>query len=243
MTTLFSLLRSALMIAVMAAAMVMLANSAQAAVLSAADFYAKSADPLTDEADRLRHQTEKALQLHRKLQQSRISTRKAFHGHLYQLTTAEEQTEDILNPARFRIGIPSKSGIEPQSYPAISLSLTKDKPRHTRSVTLRDLVQEEERRYETVLKHNERAFEEVQERLDYLTDLRHQLDASRTGDQAKRKYELYLRRLSSAKQAYYRALNEFCIAAAQAEYKGLTGRRLIPGNSPFQLYSEDRAAR
>lgn len=235
MTTLFSLMRSLLLIALMATGMVMLANNAHAAVKSATEFYSQSADPLETEANRLRDQTQKALQLHQQLQHNRIETREAFHGELYQLTTAEKFTQDILNPARFRIGIPSKRGIETDQYPAIMISLTKDAPRNTRSADIRDLVRSENRRYQEVLKDNERAFEEVQELLAYLKDLREQINMSRTGKEAKRKYEIYLRRLSSAKAQYYTALNEFCVAAAQAEFNGLTGKRLIPGGSPFQL--------
>lgn len=235
MATFFSFLRSVLLVALLATGMVMLANSAQAAVMSASEFYQQSAQPLTDEAQRLQQQTEKALKLHGLLQQSKIGTREAFHGHLYRLTTAEQQTEEILNPARFRIGVPSKSGLEAEDYTAIELSLTKDAPRNTRSADIRDLVRDERRRYEEVLNDNEHAFEEVQYQLNLLSELREEIRLSRTGKEAKRKYELYLRRLSSAKQQYYRALNELCVAAAQAEYNGLTGRRLIPGNSPFQL--------
>ncbi|MDX1318745.1 MAG: hypothetical protein R3207_01100 [Oceanospirillum sp.] len=235
MTTLFSLMRYLLLIALMATGMVMPANSANAAVMSAAQFYAESADPLAEETKRLKTQTEKALQLHKQLVKNQISTREAFHNYLYNLSIAEELTEDILNPARFRMGIPSKRGIEPKHYPAIQISLTKDKPRKTRSADIRDLIRQENRRYEDLLKDSEDAFEDVQELLVYLGELRQQIASSRTGKEAKRKYELYLRRLSSAKAQYYSALNEFCVAAAQAEFNGLTGKRLIPGGSPFQL--------
>ncbi|MDX1399800.1 MAG: hypothetical protein R3204_14835, partial [Oceanospirillum sp.] len=161
MTTLFSLMRYLLLIALMATGMVMLANSANAAVMSAAQFYAESADPLAEEAKRLKTQTEKALQLHKQLVKNQISTREAFHNYLYNLTIAEELTEDILNPARFRMGIPSKRGIEPKHYPAIQISLTKDKPRKTRSADIRDLIRQENRRYEDLLKDSEDAFEDV----------------------------------------------------------------------------------
>ena len=236
MSTLFSLIRTLLLIALLTTGMVMLANSANAAVMSATQFYAQSAEPLLEEARRLEEQTTKALQLHQQLLKNEVSTREAFHHHLYKLTTAEQTTDEVLNPARFRIGIPSKHGIKPEQYNAMQISLTKDNPLSTRSADIRDLVREESRRYEEVLQDNETAFTEVQESLAYLSELHQQLVASRTGDEAKRKYELFLRRLSTAKQQYYRALDEFCIAAAQAEYKGLTGKRLVPGDSPFQLY-------
>jgi hypothetical protein len=236
MTTFLSVLRSTLLIILMTTAMVMLVNNAQADVMSTAQFYANNADRLKEEAARLEAQTKKALKLHQQLLQSEIGTREAFHNYLYQLTTAEKHTDDILNPARFRIGIPSKRGIKAEQYPAIKLSLDKDLPYRTRTVEIRDLVKKESRRYKEVLKDNEQAFVNVEEVLASLEELREDVDRSRTDQQAKRTYEHYLRRLSSAKQLYYKALDEFCIAAAQAEFRGLTGRRLAPSDSPFQLY-------
>lgn len=241
MSTLFSLLRSVTLTALIASSMVLLTNSANATVMSATQFYISNAEQLKTEAERISQQTQKALQLHQQLLDNTISTREAFHSYLYQLTRNEQQVEDSLNAARFRMGIPLKSGMEPDYYPAISLSMSLNEPARTRSATLRDLVKQEKRRYEELLQDNEQAFTDVADTLQQLQYLRQQIEQSRNGNDAKRSYEHYLRRLSSAKQQYFRALNEFCVAAAHAEYNGLSGRRLIPGSSPFQLYPEDKA--
>lgn len=239
MNTVFSFLRSVLLVALMATAMVMLANQAHAVTISPTEFYNENADTLEVETKRLIDQSRKALQLHQMLLANKISTRSAFTDSLYQLIRAESRIAEILNPARFRMGIPSKRGIETKQYPAMLLTLEQTQPTRTRSGEIRDLIKMESRRYNEVLAASEKELIEVEEELTKLSDLRNQIRNTRYEKDAKRNYEYYLRQLSTLKQRYYQAMNEFCVAAAQAEHQGLNGRRLAPGNSPFQLRSAD----